>query len=63
MTLKPREMIRLYEGDGWIKVRQTGSHLIMKKGERIEVIPFHNKELKKGLERKLLKNLSKRNLI
>jgi len=39
------------------KVRQKGSHVIIQKeGERPETIPLH-RELKKGLEKALLKRL------
>ena len=42
--------------NGWIKVSQKGSHVKVAKREQIEIIPMH-KELKKGLEAKLLKRL------
>ncbi len=55
-----KEMVRLFEKHGWRSVRQRGSHVIMKKlGEAPETIPLHN-ELKKGLEKKLLKRLEKK---
>jgi predicted RNA binding protein YcfA (HicA-like mRNA interferase family) len=50
-------MVALFERSGWKKLRQSGSHLVMGKGQRREVIPMHNRELKRGLERKLLKTL------
>lgn len=51
------EMLRLFEKNGWKKVRQKGSHVIVKKENELpETIPMH-KELKKGLEQKLLKKL------
>jgi len=54
-------MIRLFERAGFKRVRQSGSHVIMAKHERMAVIPHHNKELKKGLESKLLKILKENN--
>ncbi len=50
------EMARLYEQQGWVVLRQKGSHVQMGKGSQRETIPLH-RELKKGLERKLLKRL------
>ncbi len=51
--MKVNEMIRLIEQDGWLLLRQKGSHRIyrhlVKKGTVI--IPDHGaKELKKGTE-------------
>ncbi len=56
MPLSGKEMKRLFEKNGWIELRQKGSHLIMGKGNERETIPMH-RELKKGLEQKLLKRL------
>ena len=51
-------MLKLYAKGGWIKIRQSGSHMIVKKGKHTECIPKH-KELKKGTEQDLLKILKK----
>ena len=56
MPLSGKEMVRLYEENGWAILRQKGSHLQVGKGTERETIPMH-RELKKGLERKLLKRL------
>ncbi len=57
MPMSGKEMLRLFESLGWVKVRQKGSHVVVQKeGEIPETIPMH-KELKNGLERKLLKRL------
>ncbi len=51
------EMLKLFEKNGWRKVRQKGSHVIVQKeNETPETIPLH-KELKKGLEHKLLRKI------
>ena len=56
MPLSGKEMLKLYLRAGWIIKAQKGSHVkVGKNGER-ETIPMH-KELKKGLEFKLLKHL------
>ena len=56
--MKSSELIRLLKKDGWIAIRQTGSHIIMehpvKKGKVI--CPSHaSKEVKKGLLNNILK--------
>lgn len=57
MPMSGKEMLRLFEKMGWKQVRQKVSHVILhKEGELPETIPMH-KELKKGLERALLKRL------
>jgi len=57
MSLSGKEMLKLYEKAGWIKIRQKGSHAVMQKAYEIEVIPVHSKELGKGIKNKLLKKL------
>ena len=56
--MKYSELFSILYKDGWYKVRQTGSHVIMKhpiKKEQLTV-PFHSgKEVKKGYLRALLK--------
>ncbi len=56
MPLSGKEMLRRYENDGWSVLRQKGSHVVVGKGARRQVIPMH-RELKRGLERTLLKEL------
>lgn len=58
MPISGKEMLKLYLANGWIEIRRKGSHVILRKGKRTQTIPLHgNKDLKKGLERKLLKHL------
>jgi len=57
--MKSSELIRILKKDGWMVIRQTGSHMMLthpvKKG-RI-VCPNHgNHEVGKGLERKIKKD-------
>lgn len=60
MPISGEDMLRLFLKHGWIKVRQKGSHVIVKKeGELPETIPMH-RELKKGLEAKLLKRIGEK---
>ncbi len=56
MPLSGKEMLRLYQKAGWFKVRQSGSHVRVEKGNLKETIPMH-RELTKGLESYLLKRL------
>lgn len=52
-------MLKLAKKNGWIEVRQKGSHHILQKdGFPVVVIPIHgNEDLKKGFEQSLLKDL------
>jgi mRNA interferase HicA len=57
--LKSSELVRLLKKDGWIIVRQNGSHMIMehpiKKG--MVVCPYHgSQEIGRGLEKKIKKD-------
>lgn len=56
MPMSGQAMLRWYERCGWTVLRKKGSHVQMGKGNARETIPLH-KELKKGLERKLLKRI------
>jgi predicted RNA binding protein YcfA (HicA-like mRNA interferase family) len=58
MPLSGKEMLSRYRKAGWSFDHQTGSHVIVKKGNSTEVIPMHP-ELHKGMERYLLKRLGK----
>jgi predicted RNA binding protein YcfA (HicA-like mRNA interferase family) len=56
MPISGKEMLKRFKKKGWIELRQSGSHVIVGKENLRETIPMH-KELKKGLELKLLKRL------
>ncbi|MBL6991908.1 MAG: type II toxin-antitoxin system HicA family toxin [Bacteriovoracaceae bacterium] len=62
MPLSGKEMLKIYLKNGWIKISQKGSHVKVKRGDLIEVIPLH-KELKKGLELKLLKRVKESKVV
>ncbi len=58
MPMKYDEMHRLIKQCGWEVVRQSGSHVIYRKGQKTYPVPYHQgKELGKGLERKILKEM------
>ena len=42
------KVIRALERAGFVFVRSRGSHRLYARGERIIIIPFHNKDLRKG---------------
>jgi predicted RNA binding protein YcfA (HicA-like mRNA interferase family) len=59
MTISGKEMLRRYLKAGWKIARSKGSHHFMVKGDEVEIIPVHAKDLGKGLETKLLKKLER----
>ncbi len=56
MPISGKDMLRRFERAGWTVKAQRGSHVKIEKNGQIEIIPLH-RELKKELERKLLKRL------
>lgn len=46
--LKPKEVIKILEKAGFVFARQKGSHRIYIKGAIGVVVPYHNRDLKKG---------------
>ncbi len=56
MPASGKEMLRRYLLAGWVVIGRRGSHVKVGKGTEREVIPMH-RELKRGLERKLLKRI------
>ncbi|MFA5819456.1 MAG: type II toxin-antitoxin system HicA family toxin [Bacteroidales bacterium] len=56
--MKYSDLFTLLKKDGWIEVRQKGSHVIMQHPTKSKqlIVPFHaGKEVKKGLLKALLK--------
>lgn len=62
MPISGKEMLKRYLRDGWVVLRQRGSHVFISKGVLRETIPMH-RELKVGTERYLLKRLGKKDEI
>ncbi len=56
MPISGKEMLAKFIKAGWKKIGQRGSHMKVGKDKLRQTIPMH-KELKKGLEQKLLKFL------
>ena len=57
MPMKPREMIKLLQDNGFVEVSQNGSHkkMFREKTNTTIIVPIHSKELKKGTEKAILK--------
>lgn len=57
MPMTPKEMVRLLNQNGYVEVSQNGSHKKMynKALNKFIIVPYHSKELKKGLEQAILK--------
>ncbi len=56
-ALKPKEIIRVLEQVGFSFVRQKGSHRIYTKENIAIIVPYHNKDLKRGTLRKIVKQI------
>ena len=57
MPMTSKEMISLLKKNGFIELRQNGSHIFLenKVTNKRTTVPYHNKSLGKGLEYKILK--------
>lgn len=57
MPLSSKEMIKLLKKNGFVIMNQNGSHVKMKNSDmgKTVIVPYHTKDLKKGLEQEILK--------
>lgn len=56
--MKSSEFHRYIQEQGWLFVRQVGSHIVYAKEGKQIVVPFHgSKEMKKGLVAKIKKEM------
>ena len=57
MPMSPKEMLKLLKENGFEEISQNGSHVKLKSQEtgRTGIVPYHSKDLKKGLEQAILK--------
>ncbi|WP_196600042.1 type II toxin-antitoxin system HicA family toxin [Pectinatus frisingensis] len=55
--MKPKELIKILQADGWYIERVQGSHHILKHPVKqgMSVVPLHNKDLKPGTLNSILK--------
>ncbi len=54
-SLRAREIIKALKRAGFTKVRQSGSHLQMKKGNLLVTIPVHAGDLNPSVVRSILR--------
>ena len=56
--MRPKDMMKILESDGWKVVRITGSHHMHKHPTKPGLIPvaLHNKEMAPGTVNKILKD-------
>ena len=54
-TLKSRTIERELKRAGFLFIRQKGSHRIYSKDKILIVLPWHNKDIKKGTLRNIIK--------
>lgn len=55
--IKPRKVIQKLHKAGFVVDRQKGSHAVLfnKQNKKFVVVPYHNKDLKKGTIRNIIK--------
>ena len=53
--MKDRDLLKLLQKNGWVISRVQGSHHILQKDGKIEVVPTHGKDVPFGLLNKILK--------
>lgn len=58
MPMTSKQMIAYLESNGFIEIRQNGSHKLFVNSEtgKRTIVPYHNKDSGKGLEQKILKD-------
>lgn len=54
-TIKPKKLIKVLEQKGFVFVRQKGSHRLYKKDNIRVTVPYHNKDLKHGTLKSILR--------
>ena len=57
MPMKPKDMIKLLKQNGFEEISSSGSHrkLYNPQTKKTVIVPYHNKDLKTGLENGILK--------
>lgn len=55
VTMKDNALLNLLLKNGWELTKVKGSHHRLKKGNQVEVIPVHGKDMKTGLLMAILK--------
>ena len=57
MPMTSKQMLKFLKKNGFQKISQDGSHIKMRnpKTKKQTIVPYHNKDLKKGIENTILK--------
>lgn len=55
--MKDKDLLKLLLKNGWELKRIQGSHHILQKDGKTEVVPIHNKDVPTGLLNKILKRV------
>ena len=65
MNLNSQQVIKILESNGWVFIRQSGSHKIYKHPDSklIISVPNHGKQIKKGTYSSILKNAGLKNFV
>lgn len=54
--MKDKELLKVLQQNGWVIIRIRGSHHVIQKGDKTQVIPIHGKDVPTGLLNKILKD-------
>lgn len=52
--MKQKDLIKLFERNGWYKLREGGNHIVYTNGKTIEAVPRH-KEISENLAKAIIK--------
>ena len=52
--MNDKDLLKLLEKNGWVEERINGSHHVMKKDGKTEIIPVHGKDVPTGLLKTIL---------
>ena len=55
--MKDKDLLKLLQKEGWKVIRIHGSHHILMKDNRVEVLPIHNTDVPPGLLNAILKRV------
>ena len=55
VIVKDKDLLKKLKQDGWSVIRIKGSHHVLQKGNKIEVIPIHGTDVPAGLLNAILK--------
>ena len=53
-AVRPRKLIKVLKNKGFVLDRVKGSHHILKRGDISVTVPFHNRDLGRGLTKSIL---------